>query len=96
MIAAAFPPAGGSGVQRTLKFSKYLSRFGWRPIVWTVDHIDALPVDESLCAEIPGDVEVHRRPHRFGKGPAGKLTDALQHAGPLGSRLANAAKWGVE
>ncbi len=96
MIAAAYPPAGGSGVQRTLKFSKYLSRFGWQPIVWTVDHIDALPVDESLCAEIPDDVEVHRRPHRFGKGPAGKLTDALQLAGPLGSRLANAAKWRIE
>ncbi len=96
MIAAAFPPSGGSGVQRTLKFSKYLPQFGWLPIVWTVDHIDALPIDESLCDEIPECAEVHRRPHRFGKGAAGKLTDALQHAGPLGSRLADAAKWRIE
>jgi glycosyltransferase involved in cell wall biosynthesis len=96
MIAAAFPPAGGSGVQRTLKFTKYLSRFGWQPIVWTVDHIAALPTDESLCREIPDDVEIHRQPHRFGKGPTGRLTDALQQTGPLGSRLANAAKWRIE
>ncbi len=96
MIAAAYPPSGGSGVQRTLKFTKYLPQFGWLPIVWTVDHIDALPTDESLCDEIPAEVEVHRRPHRFGKGPAGRITDALQQAGPLGSRLANAAKWRIE
>ncbi|MDE2997081.1 MAG: glycosyl transferase family 1, partial [Bacteroidota bacterium] len=32
-----FPPSGGSGVQRGLKMVKYLSDFGWEPIVLTVD-----------------------------------------------------------
>jgi len=29
VIAFIYPPLGGSGVQRTLKFSKYLPEFGW-------------------------------------------------------------------
>ncbi|HDI51414.1 MAG TPA: glycosyltransferase [Bacteroidetes bacterium] len=33
MISYVFPPVGGSGVQRTLYFTKYLPEFGYRPIV---------------------------------------------------------------
>ena len=36
MIAYYFPPMGGAGVQRTLKFVKYLPEFGWQPHVLTV------------------------------------------------------------
>jgi glycosyltransferase involved in cell wall biosynthesis len=32
-LAYFFPPRGGAGVQRSLKFAKYLPEFGWRPIV---------------------------------------------------------------
>ncbi|MEC5161279.1 hypothetical protein RCH08_002422 [Janthinobacterium sp. CG_S6] len=36
MIAYHYPPyQGGSGVQRTLKFSEYLPQAGWQPIVLT-------------------------------------------------------------
>lgn len=63
MIAAAFPPAGGSGVQRTAKFAKYLPRCGWRPVVWTVDAVDGLPQDPSLLADLPNEVVLHRAPH---------------------------------
>jgi hypothetical protein len=35
MIAHQFPPIGGSGVQRTVKFVKYLRDFGWEPVVLT-------------------------------------------------------------
>jgi len=43
MIAFHFPPVhGSSGVQRTLKFSRYLPRFGWDPLVLTV-HPRAYP-----------------------------------------------------
>lgn len=43
MIAFHFPPqAGSSGVQRTLKFSQYLPRFGWEPTVLTA-HPRAYP-----------------------------------------------------
>ena len=37
IIAHEFPPFAGSGVQRTLKFIKYLPLFGWNPIVLTVN-----------------------------------------------------------
>ena len=35
-IAYYFPPLGGSGVQRSLKFVKYLPKFNFEPIVVTV------------------------------------------------------------
>ncbi len=58
MIAYAFPPTGGSGVQRSAKFAKYLPRFDWRPTVWTVDGADGLPRDESLCYDLPPEVTI--------------------------------------
>ena len=33
VIAFIFPPLGGSGVQRTLNFVKYLPEFAWQPYV---------------------------------------------------------------
>jgi len=32
-----WPPSGGAGVQRWLKFAKYLPEFGWQPYILTVD-----------------------------------------------------------
>ncbi len=58
MIAYAFPPTGGPGVQRSAKFAKYLPQFGWLPTVWTVDDAVGLPRDESLCEDIPAEVAV--------------------------------------
>ncbi len=43
MIAYYFPPMGGAGVQRTLKFAKYLPEFGWSPHVLTVRDSSRLP-----------------------------------------------------
>ena len=62
MIAAAFPPTGGPGVQRTAKFAKYLPQFGWTPWVWTanvLERLDGLPRDPSLVADLPPDCIVH-------------------------------------
>ena len=36
IITYYWPPAGGPGVQRVLKFAKYLPEFGWQPIILTV------------------------------------------------------------
>ncbi len=60
MIAAAFPPTGGSGVQRPAKFAKYLPDFGWLPTVWTMDRLDGLPEDTTLLDDLPRDVTIHR------------------------------------
>jgi glycosyltransferase involved in cell wall biosynthesis len=58
MIAYAFPPTGGPGVQRSAKFAKFLPRFGWLPTVWTVEEAEGLPRDASLCDELPPEVTV--------------------------------------
>ena len=42
IITYYWPPTAGSGVQRWLKFSKYLSRFGWECVVYTPESIAAL------------------------------------------------------
>jgi len=60
VIASAFPPAGGSGVQRTAKFVKYLPDCGWTPVVWTCDHHSGLPTDATLLEDLPDDLEIHR------------------------------------
>ncbi len=60
MIAYAFPPIGGPGVQRTLKFVKYLRNFGWEPIVLTVGKTLWITKDESLLKEIPEELEIIR------------------------------------
>lgn len=60
IISYYFPPSGGPGVQRVLKFVKYLPEFGWQPIVLTVKDGDFPARDESLLNEVPPNVEVHR------------------------------------
>ncbi len=52
IIAYYFPPLGGSGVQRILKFAKYLPQFGWQPTILTVGPIAYYAKDESLLKEI--------------------------------------------
>lgn len=54
VIAYYFPPMGLSGVQRTLKFVKYLPEFGWEPIVLTTNSGSYYAYDESLMEEIEG------------------------------------------
>ncbi len=60
MVAYYFPPLGGAGVQRILKFVKYLPQFGWEPVVLTVKDIDYPALDESLLEEIPSAAEIFR------------------------------------
>ncbi|MBM2839698.1 MAG: glycosyl transferase group 1 [Bacteroidetes bacterium] len=52
VIAYYFPPMGLSGVQRTLKFVKYLPKFGWHPTVLTVTPGGYFAQDESLLREV--------------------------------------------
>jgi glycosyltransferase involved in cell wall biosynthesis len=59
-IAYYFPPLGGAGVQRTLKFVKYLREFGWNASVLTVyPHRGAL-LDPTLLNEVPPDTKIYR------------------------------------
>ncbi len=58
IITYYWPPAGGSGVQRWLKFVKYLRDFNIEPIVFTADDPEYAIKDESLFEEIPRKLEV--------------------------------------
>ena len=65
VVSYYFPPSGGPGVQRVLKFVRYLPAFGYRPVVLTVPETAAFPLlDPSLAAEIPPEATVVRSPIR--------------------------------
>ena len=93
-IAYYFPPLGLSGVQRTLKFVKYLPSYGWKPTVLTVGPTGYYAFDESLLREIEeaqvdvirtGSLDINRmmkgkRPVRM---PSEGLRKILQFFGDL-------------
>ncbi|KMQ69507.1 glycosyl transferase family 1 [Chryseobacterium sp. FH2] len=57
IITYYWPPAGGPGVQRWLKFAKYLPEFGWKPVIYTPENPSYPLLDESLVKDIPEDIE---------------------------------------
>lgn len=59
VLSYYFPPFGMSGVQRTLKFVKYLPEFGWQPVVVTVAARGSYGYDPGLLEEV-SRAEVHR------------------------------------
>lgn len=56
IIACAFPPTGGSGVQRPAKFAKYLTHLGWKVDVWSGHNLPGLPRDASLLLDLPDEL----------------------------------------
>jgi len=62
IITYYWPPAGGPGVQRWLKFVKYLPEFGIEPIVYCPENPSYPIVDESLVNEIPKDITIIKQP----------------------------------
>jgi glycosyltransferase involved in cell wall biosynthesis len=55
-----FPPLGGAGVQRVLKFVKYLPQLGWDVTVLTTSSRSYPVTDDSLLADVPAEVRVAR------------------------------------
>ncbi len=84
-ITYYWPPSGGSGVQRPLKFVKYLQSFGWQPIVYTVENGEFPETDFSLLNEIPENITVLKKsifePFSFYKWFTGKKKDFKLVAG---------------
>ena len=62
IITYYWPPSGGSGVQRWLKFVKYLPQEGWTPYVFTPENPSFAVRDESLSKDVPLEAEVIRFP----------------------------------
>ena len=62
IISYYWPPAGGPGVQRWLKFVKYLPDFGVEPIVYIPENPTYPLLDENLAQEVSDKVTIIRQP----------------------------------
>jgi len=58
IISYYWPPSGGAGVQRWLKFTKYLRDYGWEPIIYTPENPESPNNDSSLEKDIPKNLTV--------------------------------------
>ncbi|MDP2723108.1 MAG: glycosyltransferase family 4 protein [Bacteroidales bacterium] len=85
IITYYWPPSGGGGVQRWVKFVKYMRDFGWEPIVFTPENPERPALDESLLKEIPKGITVLKNrvwePYSYYKKLTGKKkSDQIQTA----------------
>ena len=62
IISYYWPPAGGPGVQRWLKFSKYLPKFNVEPIMFVPKNANYPIIDKSLLNYPNKELKVIRRP----------------------------------
>ena len=62
LISYYWPPAGGGGVQRWLKFSKYLSEMNVELTVYTPENGEHPVIDESLVKEVSPKIKIITSP----------------------------------
>lgn len=62
IITYHWPPSGGITVLRCLKFTKYLRKFGWEPIVFTAKNPSYQYLDFTNEIDIPEGLEIHKVP----------------------------------
>jgi glycosyltransferase involved in cell wall biosynthesis len=90
IITYYWPPSGGAGVQRWLKFAKYLRNFGWEPVIYTPLNPEFPAIDNTLAKDIPADVEVIRtpiwEPYEFYKKFTGKKSTTKINSGFLNDK----------
>jgi hypothetical protein len=81
VITYYWPPAGGPGVQRWLKFVKYLPEFGVEPIVYIPENPTYPILDKSLLSEVPKDLKIIKQPifepYRYANSVSKKDTETL-------------------
>ena len=61
IITYYWPPSGGAGVQRWLKFAKYLPQYGWEPVIYTPENPDFAIEDQSLQKDVSKDLLVIKK-----------------------------------
>ncbi|WP_324027899.1 glycosyltransferase family 4 protein [Maribacter sp. BPC-D8] len=62
VITYYWPPAGGPGVQRWLKFVKYFRDFGIEPVLYIPENPHYPLLDESFLQDIPNDLKIYKHP----------------------------------
>tara|TARA_R110002073_G_scaffold236096_1_gene397293 strand:+ start:4945 stop:6225 length:1281 start_codon:yes stop_codon:yes gene_type:complete len=85
IITYYWPPAGGPGVQRWLKFIKYLPDFNIEPIVYIPKNPNYPIIDESLVADIPKNLTIIKQPivepyklaSKFSKGQSTTISKGI-------------------
>ena len=81
IVSYYWPPAGGPGVQRWLKFTKYLPDFGIAPIVYIPENPSYPIVDKAIVKEVPSGVTVIKQPikepYRFASMLSRKQTKSI-------------------
>ncbi|WP_282031960.1 glycosyl transferase family 1 [Winogradskyella eximia] len=85
IITYYWPPAGGPGVQRWLKFVKYLPEFGIEPVVYCPENPNYPIIDQSLVNEIPDNITILKQPINepyglaswFSKGSSKKISSGV-------------------
>ena len=102
LVTYYFPPSGGAGVQRPLKWTRYLPAAGVEPVVLTV-RAGAYPhLDVGMLADIPEGTEVHRTRAPDPFGLYGRLTGRSRdaavavrtgHVGTGESAAERASRW---
>jgi hypothetical protein len=55
-------PSGGAGVQRWVKFCKYLRHYGYEPVIYTPENAEYPSIDHSFEKDIPADIEIIKTP----------------------------------
>ena len=62
IVTYYWPPAGGISVLRCLKFSKYLKKQGWEPIVYKPSNASYYHYDENNYKDIPESITILEQP----------------------------------
>ena len=61
IISYYWPPSAGSGVQRWLKFAKYLPKFNWKPFIYTPKNPYFEIKDNKLLSDMPSELVVWKQ-----------------------------------
>lgn len=98
IITYYWPPAGGSGVQRWLKFTKYLPKYNWQPIIYTPENPYFEVQDEALITDIPAEAKIWKTPiwepyalkdKLFGKGSESQSAGVITNKKSLKNKVLN-------
>ena len=98
IISYYWPPAGGSGVQRWLKFTKYLPKYSWQPIIYTPENPYFEVKDQALLNDIPAEAKIWKTPiwepyalkdKLFGKGSESQSAGVITNKKSLKNKLLN-------
>jgi hypothetical protein len=98
IITYYWPPAGGSGVQRWLKFTKYLPKYNWQPIIYTPENPYFEAQDEALLNDIPAEAKIWKTPiwepyalkdRLFGKGGKTQSAGVITNKKSLKNKVLN-------